>query len=293
MSKNIKVVSFNIEFCASVTRGYWQYVAYLWKYFLPHNINAIQKIAEAINKEEIDIATFTELEGQSYRTHHQNYMNVISQLAGLKTNAFYPVSYMGFIGSRGNGIATKYDIIDAQNLKLESTMESRYLSISTIKMDDVIVHVLTTQLALGIGSRKKELEHIARVINSISGPIIFTGDLNTQREKELDILLNTRLRRIETPKTFPSWKPNRRIDYIYYSPEFELVNGYALEDLKASDHLPIVAEFKLIDDYNKKIFGKKIMKKVKKKVPKKKIVKKVAKKISKKSISKKKTVKKK
>ena len=245
MSDNIKVVSFNIEYCASITKGYWQYITSWWKYFIPHNINAIWKIAELINKENIDIAAFMEIDGGSYRTRYRNYLLSLSQLTKLKNNVFFPVHHMGKLYNQGNGILTKYEVLESKNIKLETRGENRYLSASKLKVDGQVINIFTTQLALGHVSRVKELQHISWIINETEGPVIFTGDLNTHNENELDILKNTRLKRIETPQTFPSWAPVRRLDYIFYSPDFELTNSYVLKDMKVSDHLPIVAELKL------------------------------------------------
>ncbi|HYD03059.1 MAG TPA: endonuclease/exonuclease/phosphatase family protein [Alphaproteobacteria bacterium] len=246
---NIKIVSFNIEYGASVNKGYFDYVAKLWKYVLPHDNKAVWYISDVINKEDVDIATFMEMDGGSYRTRNINYMNVVSQLTELKNNIFYPVRHMWFgLTNQGNGIATKYTVLSVQNLKLKTNKfigENRYLSISKVDINGKIIHVLTTQLALGHFSRSDELRQISEYIKNIKGPVIFTGDLNTQQEGELKILEDTNLKRIDTPKTFPSWNPKRRIDYIFHSPDFEVVNSKVLEELKVSDHLPLIAELKL------------------------------------------------
>jgi endonuclease/exonuclease/phosphatase family metal-dependent hydrolase len=264
MSKSIKLVSFNIEYCASISKGYWQYLTRLWRYVLPHDTAAIHNIADIINRDKIDIATFMEMDGGSYRTRHNNYMSLLSYLTELRENVFYPVRHMWWgLTNQGNGIATRFEVLNADNIKLETNRlfgENRYLSVSKLNINGRIIYVLTTQLALGHNSRIKELQHVANVINSIKEPILFTGDLNTQNEKDLEILKTTRLKRIETTNTFPSWKPKRRIDYIFHSPEFEVVESYVLDSLKVSDHLPVVAEFKLIDNSKKKIIKNKMHK---------------------------------
>jgi endonuclease/exonuclease/phosphatase family metal-dependent hydrolase len=264
MTNSIKVVSFNIEFCASVTRGYWQYLEFIWKYFLPHNREAIYEVVDVINDEKIDIATFTEMEGESYRTHHTSYINTVSDMTQLKNKIFFPVNQLLRIGNRGNGIATRYEILSSENIKLKTSMENRYLGVSKVDINGIIITVLTTQLALGKVSRANELSQIAEFINNVQGPIIFTGDLNTQMEEELKIIEHTRLRRIETTNTFPSWKPKRRIDYIFYSPDFEVVESYVEDKLKVSDHLPVIAEFRLEKKYTKRIYGRNVSKKIRK-----------------------------
>lgn len=49
--------------------------------------------------------------------------------------------------------------------------------------------------------------------------------------------------------TFPSDKPNRKLDYIFYSNHFRLISSSVIKDIKASDHLPIIGffEVKILD----------------------------------------------
>lgn len=44
--------------------------------------------------------------------------------------------------------------------------------------------------------------------------------------------------------TFPSWKPDRRLDYIYYDPGHRLMRAEVLSS-KLSDHLPLKASFQI------------------------------------------------
>ena len=163
----------------------------------------------------------------------------------MKNYTFFPVRKILGIVNQGNGILTRHKIINNQNIKLETNGENRFLSISTITVQDKPIHIFTTHLALGHISRVKELKHIARIVNETEGAIILTGDLNTHNEKELEILLETRLRRVETGGTFPSWNPKERLDYIFYSNDFELIETKVASEIKQSDHLPVVAELRI------------------------------------------------
>lgn len=243
--ETVKILTLNIEYAASITRGYWQYFTSVWKYVIPHNVNAVKRVARVINNENVDICTFVEIDGGSFRTFHGNYMKRLANMTVLKKYNFFPVRKILNLVNQGNGILTKFDILETKNFQLARHGEHRALSLSKLKIDGKTITMLTTQLALGRFSRRKELEQIAEIIKTIKEPIIFTGDLNTSNEYELEVINKTGLIRLETPKTFPSWKPRRRIDYIYYSPDFEVLNYYVIDDLKVSDHLPIIAEFRL------------------------------------------------
>jgi endonuclease/exonuclease/phosphatase family metal-dependent hydrolase len=243
--ETIRILNLNIEYCASITRGYWQYITSVWKYIIPHNIFAIKTISKLINQWDADICAFTEIDGGSFRTMHMNYLKKLANMTVLKKWHFFPVRHLLNLSNQGNGILTRYDILETHNYRLITRGENRCLSHTTIRLNGDIVHILTTQLALGKRSRKYELTQIADIIKRINGPIIFTGDLNTSNESELVAISDIGLKRLETTKTFPSWKPKRRIDYIFYSVHFEVISYDVINDMKISDHLPIIAEFRL------------------------------------------------
>lgn len=243
--ETVKVLSLNIEYCASITKGYWQYITSLWKYVIPHSFNAITRISKVINYADADICTFMEIDGGSFRTMNGNYLKKLANKTTLKKWCFFPVRHLFKLTNQGNGILTRHDILHTDNKKLITSGENRCLSVSKLSINGRIVYVLTTQLALGKFSRVKELLQIADYIKHIKDPIILTGDLNTGDESELEIISQTGLKRIETTKTFPSWKPKRRIDYIFYSTDFDVVGYFVIDEMKISDHLPILAEFRL------------------------------------------------
>lgn len=241
----IRIINLNIEYCASITRGYWQYITSLWKYIIPHNVFTLKAMSKLINNWDADICTFVEIDGGSFRTMHSNYLKKLSNMTILKKWHFYPVRHLLNLSNQGNGILTRYDILETRNYRLITRGENRCLSHTIIRLNGDIVNVLTTQLALGKRSRRYELMQIADIIKKISGPVILTGDLNTANEAELIVIEEIGLKRIHTAKTFPTWKPKRTIDYIFYSEDFELIDCQVVADIKISDHLPLVAELRI------------------------------------------------
>jgi endonuclease/exonuclease/phosphatase family metal-dependent hydrolase len=243
--ETVKILSLNIEYCASITKGYWQYITSLWKYVIPHSFNAITRISKVINYSNADLCTFMEIDGGSFRTMNGNYLKKLANKTTLKKWQFFPVRHLFKLTNQGNGILTRYEMLSTENIQLKTNGENRCLSISKINVNEHTITVLTTQLALGKISRIHEILQIVEHIKNLKGPLILTGDLNTSEESELELILESGLKRLETTKTFPSWKPKRRIDYVFYSKDFEVVNYYVIDDLKISDHLPILAEFRL------------------------------------------------
>ena len=52
------------------------------------------------------------------------------------------------------------------------------------------------------------------------------------------------LRRAVKAKTWPSWGPHSQVDHLLYSAGVSVLNGEVIPRLE-SDHLPVVAKFRL------------------------------------------------
>lgn len=65
---------------------------------------------------------------------------------------------------------------------------------------------------------------------------------NVSTEAELDLLEESSLRKVTSARTFPSWNPKKRLDYLFFSEHFDIVSSYAFDRFRFSDHLPFVAE---------------------------------------------------
>jgi len=76
---------------------------------------------------------------------------------------------------------------------------------------------------------------------------VFLGDLNAEPEApEMDILRDAGLSDATTGEddaesTFPSYDPEKRIDYIWVSPDLS-TRDIEVPKSTASDHLPVMAE---------------------------------------------------
>ena len=95
--------------------------------------------------------------------------------------------------------------------------------------------------------RETQVAEMLDVAGRYSGPQLLLGDLNARPgSPELDPLFDTRFTdawdESQGPGyTFPADDPDRRIDYILHTDDFEVVNVYVVET-EASDHRPVVAD---------------------------------------------------
>ena len=124
----------------------------------------------------------------------------------------------------------------------------------TLEVDGTTLHFFNTHLDYrgDPAIRIAQVEETLQILESIAGPAILAGDLNARPgADELQPLFN-RLSDAwavndsekEPGYTFPSDQPDRRIDYILHSEQFQVERAFTI-DTQASDHLPVVADLLL------------------------------------------------
>ena len=114
-----------------------------------------------------------------------------------------------------------------------------------------LVHVFTTHFDYRADPRVRRLQ-VARTLehlDSVSGPVVLTGDLNAPPDASELAPLFRRLRDVsradpERGLTYPATAPVRRIDYILVSEHVAVVD-VRVPAIEASDHRPVVADLVL------------------------------------------------
>src|SRR5688572_24721067 len=153
----------------------------------------------------------------------------------------------------------------------------RYYQVAEIELGGESIPIVNTHLeAFHPQNRQSQAQHLASVLSSLDDRrVIFGGDLNsppeeaTLRGKYPDEPQTTHqgdrtlamLRSVEDlfdivpPETFtksesdwhtfPSHEPNRKLDYLFHGPGWELVEVRVVKEAgTVSDHLPIYARFR-------------------------------------------------
>src|SRR5699024_1018233 len=103
--------------------------------------------------------------------------------------------------------------------------------------------VAVVHLALGERIRNAQLTYLATLLKPFRYKVLM-GDFNCrpdQLERTLPGALGVRVAENEL-LTYPSWRPDRHIDYILTSPGLTVRQSRVLNDCRLSDHLPLAAE---------------------------------------------------
>lgn len=177
----------------------------------------------------------------------------------------------------GQAIISRYPIQKHDRLVLEKVADNpfyykafyidRLAQVSQIKIQEETVILINVHLeAFDKPTRRKQTQFIQELLKQYIGkyPVLLLGDFNSpppspeHPDSTISLLLNLpeispvvpRDRLISSDaKTFPSDDAIAKIDYIFYSRDrLELLEWRVItEAQQASDHLPLMAKFRLIE----------------------------------------------
>ncbi|MBM4763460.1 endonuclease [Bacillus sp. B15-48] len=212
----------------------------------------LSRIAEVISTSKADIIGLNEVDKQFSKRSH--FIDQIHFLAS-KLNFYFAFSPSLTVKSReadmirqyGNGILSRFPILKSQPYLLNflpQIIEGRSILETTITVNGKVLNVYVTHLSLNPFLHKRQSELI---INHIKNPAIILGDWNmkpyTRKWKRVVKRYNDVWHEAGEGRgfTYPSNNPRMRLDYIFTSKEFKILNAEISNDMPiASDHLPLV-----------------------------------------------------
>lgn len=239
----------------------------------------LERIAAVIRAENPDIVTLNEVhddeEGAGSHGHQPDI------LKNLLADDGYAYTYFGVSevhdtshpGTRGEMILSKYPISDPEITKLSTQHahpgEPDRRALVKVNVDvpgSEVARVYVTHMSppasdAQILDQRDQATEIVDTISGLTEPVIFAGDLNVRPTDVVrpwfadDGLVDTWTIHhnssdgVTRPNAYgdpDGDNPDKRIDYVYASPRFDVVDTHvSLVDRNASDHLAVVADIRL------------------------------------------------
>lgn len=237
------------------------------------------EILDIIRKEQPDVICFQEF--FSRRSGEYNFRKFIKEI--LKTDYYYfkPSTDNGY-EAIGMAIFSKYPIINQGNIQFAKRMNWNEAVYADLKKDNKIFRVynvhfqsinfqpedyqylqnvpqkIDTQSSKKIGARlklafikrSKQVKMIKEHADSCSVPYIIAGDFNDTPISYTVKTISNGMKNSFREKgsglgiTYNGVFPNFQIDYIFTTPEFDIIN-YQIIDKKLSDHYPVRTDLEL------------------------------------------------
>lgn len=249
----VRLILYNIQYCAGTKGNLLGYLQF-WKMLFPQKY-VDYVMANELKKLNPDIVGLIEIDTGSMRTKKENKVTFFKEALGfeghvekvkyIKKGFSRFMRFLPIVKKQANAIVSKNKPESIKYHSLDNGTKRVVIEVSFTKPKKF--HVLLVHLALGSKARKKQLNQLIEIINSIRDPVILMGDFNIFKGlDEIKPLLNsTKLsyfvgkRKIYTQ---PTNKPTKALDLILTSDRIKVTN-YEVLNLKYSDHLPVMIDF--------------------------------------------------
>jgi endonuclease/exonuclease/phosphatase family metal-dependent hydrolase len=220
---------------------------------LDHKVD-LPRIAELIKTEKADIVALQEVDKGVKRTDGRDLPAEFAKLTGMTVVFSNNFHYQG--GEYGNAILTRFPVLTRTNLHYQMlyTNEQRGVLQLTLDVGGKQLYFMDTHIDFRPGDAERlknvgELKQLVAAHHDL--PIIICGDFNSKPDssthKDMSEFLTDPwpLCGKGPGFSFPADAPNRRIDYAWISQETIRPLRAWVPQTEASDHRPVMFEFKL------------------------------------------------
>ncbi|MBQ4327924.1 MAG: endonuclease/exonuclease/phosphatase family protein [Clostridia bacterium] len=244
----MKIMQFNIQHGA--------------EFYHPEKRINLPLVASVIKRFDPDIVSLNEVRGIANSgpadPTYTNQTEQLSLLTGM-TGYFAPAINIKGKGLYGNALLTKFPILRSVDIPVPSPRdryynihryEDRCLLKAELDVNGKTVTVLSCHMGLNDDERVSAVVTICSELEKILTPVILMGDFNMPPDNTILDPIRARLRDVsagfacEKCHTFPTDKPRTKIDYIFVSKDFEIINA-DIPGISSSDHLPHTGEIRL------------------------------------------------
>ena len=212
---------------------------------------SMEQFAQYISSEQPDIVALQECDWATKRTRapHQNGVRFVNELAyhtGMFGAYGKSINYAG--GYYGIGLLSKYPILRFERVLLpnDGKTEQRSILVADIELPGgkVITFVNTHLEVKTAKMRIEQVEFIKEYLKDCPNQLFLAGDMNAIPDtKEMEMLREEWNDLTNRVFTYHSSRPEIKIDYIYTKPaeNVELLSTEVKEDVKLSDHFPVIS----------------------------------------------------
>lgn len=242
-----RVMFYNVRYLEGGD-GRWLDYLFFWRRIMAY-LRVRREIVDYIKSYDLDVLGIAEIDKNSFRNDMNYFENSLGMKHGIHKIKYHFIGfwkilkYLPFFKKQGNAIISKHMISEFKPLFFKEGMKRTIIK-AGINLHKKVTFFLV-HLALDKNSRERQLKELTAIVNKANGLVVVMGDFNLFKgEKELNYLLKTTgLKAVGHQKTFPSYHPNKKLDYFLVSPNIKVKKCKAIK-LPFSDHLPIFMEFR-------------------------------------------------
>jgi endonuclease/exonuclease/phosphatase family metal-dependent hydrolase len=207
----------------------------------------LERIADLIRSVDPDLVALQEVDSAASRTNAVDQATELGRLTDLVPVFGRFMPYQG--GAYGMALLSRWPIAGSRNFRLPDGAEPRTALSARItspktgrELRFVGIHFYRTD-----EERLAQATRLEELLDGESIPTVLAGDFNSLPNSEVMTHLAeswTVLGKGDDHLTFPSYAPEREIDFVLVRPRarFELLGQRLLTEPVASDHRPVVVD---------------------------------------------------
>ena len=235
---NLKVMTYNIHHCNPPSAG--------------DKID-VAAIAKVIISEKPDLVALQEVDVNTERSGKGlNQAKELAKLTGMNYFFSKAIDHQG--GDYGVAVLSRFAILDSIRfiLPIDPVIKGETRTIAAITVEIAKgkkIIFASTHLDLKEENRLTQAELIVKHFEKSDLPMILGGDFNALPTSKVIQYLDKSFTRScqQCAFTIPVEVPNRTIDFVMYKSDgtFKSLSTRVIDEKYASDHLPVVVEFKV------------------------------------------------
>jgi len=237
LSKTLRVMTYNIHVGVGMDK----------KLDLP-------RVAGVINEQHPDLVGLQEVDRGVTRTQRIDEIVELAKLTRMDYAFAFNLHYQG--GQYGVAILSRFPIRATDHRLFQNTreVERRGFIRAEVLVDGRVLNFVTTHLDYQYDDgRLFETQQLLSALKDVRGPLLVVGDFNDIPAGRAYQLMRYQFddawiesRGTEAGFSYPTDKPSKRIDYIFFRSTDRVRTKRAwIVDTQASDHVPVVADLEI------------------------------------------------
>ena len=217
------------------------------------------RIAAVLREVDADVVALQEVLSVAAGGHEENQAEYLAAATGMHWQLGENRQMRG--GAYGNVVLSRFPMQRVENYDLSvKGYERRGCLHIDVEVGERVLHIFNVHLGTDYLERRHQGRRLlgAEILlnQRLNGPRLMLGDFNEWAPGLTTRLLSSHLKSVDIRKhlkrarTYPGLMPFLHLDHIYHDEELELRKltlHRSRKALVASDHLPLVAEFKLME----------------------------------------------
>lgn len=221
----------------------------------------LARTIEAIRHYQPDVALLQEVDDGAKRSKHHCQVDLLADSVELPHRAYQRNVRLRTVGHYGNAVLSRWPLAEPEDLDLTIRFKKRRCALLCrlrVQLGDHSRSIVVANVHLGLAQFERQIQlkrllACGRLVGMHADtPLIVAGDFNDVWDSLGKRVMHPAGFQLGSGqvRTFPAAAPLRRLDRVFYRGSLAAIGAFAGHTgvaRRASDHLPLVVDFEMLD----------------------------------------------